>query len=88
MELIFELLFEVFFSGLILKLLYYITIRPLVVMVGYISFSTEDMDNRPLKGKNTLSWDKLENIGWQSLSDFLGILLAILIIFILFCWLN
>lgn len=88
MELIFELLFEIFFSGLIFKLLYYITIRPLVVMVGYISFSTEDMDNRALNAKNTLSWDKLENIGWQSLSGFLGILLVILLVFILFCWLN
>ncbi len=69
MELLFEFLFEIFFSA-VLKPLYYVTIRPLIVMVGYLSFPIIDKENRTLDAKNTLSWDELEDIGWQSLSVF------------------
>lgn len=92
MELIFEflleLLIQIFFTDVLLKLLYHLTIRPIVVMVGYLSFSVEKMDGRTLNAKNALSWNKLESIGWQSLTGFLGIILLILTLFILLLFLK
>ena len=83
MELLFEFLFEIFFSA-VLKPLYYVTIRPLIVMVGYLSFPIIDKENRTSDAKNALSWDELEDIGWQSLIGILGILLVVLMVFIMF----
>jgi hypothetical protein len=82
-----ELVLEIFFNAL-LKPLYYVTIRPLIVMVGYLSFPIMDKKNRTLHAKNELGWDELEDIGWQSLSGILGILLVVLLVYILFCFLE
>jgi hypothetical protein len=80
-----ELVFEIFFNAL-LKPFYYVTIRPLIVIVGYLSFPIMDKKNRTLYAKNELGWDELEDIGWQSLSGILGILLVVLLVYVLFCF--
>ena len=87
-EFLLELLVQILFTDLVFKLVYHLIIKPFVAAIGYLSFSAENLGDRTLNAKNALSWNELEEIGWQRLSGFLGILLAILMAFVLFCSLN
>jgi hypothetical protein len=79
MEFIFELIVQIFFEMLIfpiLKLLYKITVSPILILAGYITATVEN--------KNDLTWDELEDIGWSNFAWILFGLLIILIVYIVY----